>query len=280
LSEPKHVIVTGGSSGIGKATAKAYLARGANVTIIARNPATLELARAELAGNEGAGKPRVLALSADVSQAQGIGDAIATSIAEFGAPDVLVNSAGIVVPGYFSELPPETFREQMEINYFGTLNATRAVLDSMRRRRAGRIVMVSSGAAFFGIYGYTAYGPTKFALRGLAEALRSELRPLGVGVTIVYPPDTDTPQLHAENLVKPAETKLITGSAKIWSADGVAAKIVSGVEKGHFSIAPGWEMAVLNRMHSLVRPALDWHFDRQIASAAAKKNANKSVNKN
>ena len=108
-------------------------------------------------------------------------------------------------------------------------------------------------------------GPTKFALRGLAESLRGELKRDGIGVTIAYPPDTDTPQLHQENLTKPKETKAMTGTAKMWPADGVAKKIVEGAEAGRFTVTPGWEMAALGRLHSLLRPALDWHFDRLAA---------------
>jgi 3-dehydrosphinganine reductase len=265
MNERRHVIVTGGSSGIGKAVAARYFQKGANVTIIARRSEVLETALSEIRVSDRTAENEIVGVSADVADRAAIQNALAEAAARFGTPDILVNSAGIVRPGYFAELPIETFEEQMTVNYFGTLHAIQAVLPAMRARRSGNIVLVSSGAGLMGIYGYTAYGPTKFALRGLAEALRGELRPDGVTLTIVYPPDTDTPQLHAENLVKPAETKLITGSAKVWSADGVADKIVQGVEKGRFVVAPGWEMATLGWTHSFLRPVLDRHFDRLIA---------------
>jgi 3-dehydrosphinganine reductase len=118
-----------------------------------------------------------------------------------------------------------------------------------------------------GIYGYSAYCPSKFALRGLAESLRGELKPLGVGVSIVYPPDTDTPQLEEENKTKPPETKLITGTAQMWSAEAVAKEIVRGVEKGQFAITPGFEITLLNRLHSLLLPVLNWYSDRLVIKA-------------
>jgi 3-dehydrosphinganine reductase len=99
-------------------------------------------------------------------------------------------------------------------------------------------------------------------LRGLAESLRGELKPLGIRVSIVYPPDTDTPQLAAENRTKPPETKLITETAGIWQAEAVAREIVKGIEKGTFAIAPGLEMKLLTRFHSLLTPVLNWYFDR------------------
>lgn len=271
MTFPKHVVVTGGSSGIGKATAALYRRRGANITIIARDRARLSATHAELEASGAEAGGEVLTLAADVTDVAAIEGAIARATQRFGAPDVLVNSAGIAGPGYFEQLPLDSFREQMEVNFFGTLHATRAVLPAMRAAGGGRIVMIASGAALIGVFGYTAYGPTKFALRGLAEALRSELRQSGIGVTIVYPPDTDTPQLHYENLVKPDETKLVAGAARVWQPEEVAGRIVRGVENGHFSVTCGWEMTLLKWTHSFLRPALDWHFDRKIAANAAKK---------
>ena len=266
----RHVIVTGGSSGIGKATARRYYHAGANVVLIARRQETLDAAREELSASSQNAENKILALSADVSQAESIEQAIAEAIARFGPPDVLINSAGIAQPGYFEDLQIQSFHDHMAVNYFGTLNAINAVLPAQMARGAGRIVLLSSGAGLMGIFGYTAYGASKFAVRGLAEALRSELRPKGIGVTIVYPPDTDTPQLSAENKTKPPETKLISGAAKIWSADRVAEKIVSGVARGRFVVAPGWEMSILARTHSALRPVLDHYFDRQIAKLQAR----------
>jgi len=266
----RHVIVTGGSSGIGKETARCYYRAGANVTLIARRQETLDSARKELSATSKDAESSVLALSADVSDAESIQHAIAEAVARFGPPDILINSAGIAQPGYFENLQIESFHDHMAVNYFGTLNAIKAVLPAQIARGTGQIVLVSSGAALMGIFGYTAYGASKFAVRGLAEALRSELRPKGIGVTIIYPPATDTPQLIAENKTKPPETKMISGSAKIWSAEHVAEKIVRGVAQRRFVVAPGWEMSLLARSHSVLRPFLDYYFDRQIAKMQAK----------
>ena len=127
----------------------------------------------------------------------------------------------------------------MQVNYFGSLYVVRAALPAMRARRQGRIVFISSGAGLMGLFGYSPYAPAKFALRGLAEGLRAELQADNVGVSIAYPPDTDTPMLAEENKTKPEETKLMTGVVKTWSAHAVASCIMRGIKRGKFAITPG-----------------------------------------
>ncbi len=260
--ERQHAIITGGSSGIGKATAQLLASKGCQISLIARTQGKLEAAKAEIEAARASPNQRVLAISADVSERMQIEAAIKSAIDQIGPPDLLITSAGIARPGYFQQLPIEVFERTMAVNYFGSLYSIRAALPVMEERQQGHLVLVSSGAGLIGIYGYSAYSPTKFALRGLAESLRGELKPSGVGVSIVYPPDTDTPQLEAENKTKPLETKAIAGTAKTWSAQGVAREIVRGIEKQSFAIAPGLEMTLLERLHSLIAPGLNWYFDR------------------
>ncbi len=96
----------------------------------------------------------------------------------------------------------QILKDMIRINYLGSVYCTKSVVESMKQRRFGRIVFVSSQAGQIGIFGYTAYSATKFALRGLAEALQMELKPYGVYITLAYPPDTNTPGLTLENLNK------------------------------------------------------------------------------
>ena len=258
----RHVIITGGSSGIGKAAAKLLAQQGANITLIARDRQKLERAQQEVSELTIAPAQQIVIGAADVTKKEEITAAIDRAIASLGAPWLLVTSAGMVHPGYFDEISLEIFEQTMAVNYFGSLYSVKAVISSMKQRQSGKIVLISSGAGLIGIYGYSAYCPTKFALRGLAESLRGELKPQGIDISVVYPPDTDTPQLAAENKIKPQETKQITATAKTWSAEDVAQKILVGVEKGQFAIAPGAELTLLNRWHSPLLPLLNWYFDR------------------
>jgi 3-dehydrosphinganine reductase len=257
----RHVIITGGSSGIGKETAKVFARRGADVTLIARRPDVLAQARDDVMAACTASSQKVLALAADVSDRPLIEKAVRQACDDLGPCDLLVTSAGIARPGYFQDMDIETFERDMAINYFGTLYTVRAVVPEMRARRRGHVVLVSSGLGIVGVLGYAAYSPSKFALRGLAESIRWECGVDGVGVSIVYPPDTDTPQLAAEIAHKPVETAAVTGGAKTWRPEDVAACIAAGVAAGRFVITPGWEMTWLFRMHSILMRPLNWYFD-------------------
>jgi len=255
-----HAVVTGGSSGIGLATARLLAERGANVSLIARRPDQLESAVETLRGAGGA----VFGTSADVSDAEESSAAMTRATGEFGPCDILVTSAGVSRPGYFMELDEATFRRLMDVNYFGTLHAVRAVVPSMVARGRGSVVGVSSAAGLIGVFGFTAYAPTKFAVRGLLESLRGELAPHGVHVGCVYPPDVDTPMLTAEEQFKPEETEAISGAIEPISADQVARSTVRGIERGTFSIAPDWRTRLLARTSSLAPEAFAMLFDRAV----------------
>lgn len=262
----RHALISGGSSGIGLALGRRLAASGWNVTILARDPDRLAAAHRLIEAQARAGVQRFASFAADVTRASALETAVESAIEALGPPDLLVASAGIVVPGTIAALTADDYRQTMEVNYFGTLNLIRAALPAMRARPGGRIVLISSGAGLVGLYGYTSYSPTKFAVRGLAESLRSELAPEGIGVSLVYPPDTDTPQLVEELRSRPAPASAVAAGARVLKADVVADAILRGVAKGRFTIAPGWEMGLLARLHSLIAPALHrFWFDRVIA---------------
>ena len=262
----QHVLITGGSSGIGLALARRAAAQGARVSLLARDQNKLAAARDEIQ-RLAPQAPPVCIVAADVANQADVLRALAAAEKIHGPVDVLITSAGMARPGYFAEVPVEIFERTMAVNYFGTLYALKAVVPGMRQRGRGAVVLVASGAGLVGLFGYTPYAPTKFALRGLAESLRAELTSSGVHVAIVYPPDTDTPQLAEENRTKPAETKALTAAAGLWTADDVAQVTLDGLAQGKFSITPGFALTALAWWHSLLAPILRWHFDRVAARA-------------
>lgn len=257
----RHVLITGGSSGIGLALARQAAAAGAHLSLVARDPAKLAAAAATVRA-ETPGTSEIVTVPADVAVEASVIAAVHAAEAVHGPVDILITSAGVAHPGYFSELPVAVHERTMAVNYFGTLYAVKAVVPGMRERGRGSVVLISSGAGLVGLFGYTAYSPSKFALRGLAESLRAELKPAGITVTIVYPPDTDTPQLAGENRTKPPETKALTAAAGLWTADAVARATLAGVRRGRFSVTPGVPLTALAWFHSLIAPVLRWSFDR------------------
>ncbi|MFZ1057108.1 MAG: SDR family oxidoreductase [Opitutaceae bacterium] len=265
----QHVLVTGGSSGIGLALAVRAAAAGARVSIVSRNEARLEAARKSILASGHPESP-VFVSAADVSSETAVLASLREAEKAQGPIDVLITSAGTARPGYFEEVPVAVFERTMAVNYFGTLYPLKAVVPAMVKRGKGAVVLISSGAGLIGLFGYTPYSPTKFALRGLAESLRAELKPTGVHVMIVYPPDTDTPQLAEEELTKPAETRAITKAGGLWSADEVARVTLEGLRRRRFAVTPGLRMAALGRLHSLLSPVLFWNLDR-IAKKVSKK---------
>jgi 3-dehydrosphinganine reductase len=234
----RSVIVTGGSSGIGLATAIAFAADGYDVAIIARNPERLERARAEIALACRDDAQRVTTGRADLSDFD-MGRAALEALRDEGfAPDVIVNSAGVIVPGEFVSMTLEDIEANMSHGFWSVLYPCRVVAPWMIERHAGHIINVSSVAGFFGVYGYTAYAAAKYAVMGFTEALRSELKPHGVKVSVICPPDVETPGLEFERTLRPPETDVIAGNVKPISADVVAAAILKAVDTGRYMVIP------------------------------------------
>jgi 3-dehydrosphinganine reductase len=252
-----HVIVTGGSQGIGLATADACARRGARVSILARSPKRLAEAQGQLTD-------AVAIASADVTDPVALNNAMDDLAAVHGPCDILVASAGRAEPGHFLDLGPEVFHRQMEVNYLGALHAVHAVLPSMLDRGHGHLVLLSSVAGLIGVFGYGAYTPTKFAVRGLGEALDAEFRHRGIRTSLVYPPDTDTPGFEQENLTKPPETARISEGITPVPATQVADAIVRGIERDRLHVTADWQSRVLTRLADLHGPPLRAMFRRQV----------------
>lgn len=241
-------LISGGSSGIGLEIARLLRARGFNLHLAARDAQRLAQARDDLAASPG-GTIEIHTL--DVCDPAACDDCIRAVLALEGQIDWLVTSAGMAEPGLFLTQDADVFRRHMDTNYFGTLNLVRPAARAMATQGGGRIVLISSAAAFTGIVGYAAYGPSKAAVKALGESLYADLGAQGISVSVAFPQDTDTPQLAAENRVKPEVTKRITAGGGVVSPQRVARAIVEGVLAGRREITVGWLIRLLGLFHSL-----------------------------
>ena len=191
-SFPRIWLVTGASRGIGARITEAALAQGDAVVATARDAAALQ----QRFGPHDA----LLALPLDVTDEAQAARAVAAALARFGRIDVLVNNAGYGLLGAVEEASADEVRRLYETNVFGLLNVTRAVLPSMRARRQGRVINISSLGGYQSAAGFGLYCSTKFAVEGLTEALHAELAPLGIHVTAVQPGYFRTDFLDAASL--------------------------------------------------------------------------------
>lgn len=266
--QDRLALITGGSSGIGLSLAQLLVQEGAHVWLLARNERKLEGVFAALSLSSDQRSGYVCADVADWEQTQ---SAVATVIDEAGVPDLLINSAGIAYPGYVQEIPVEAFHEVMDINYFGTVHSVKALLPHLLDRGSGHIVNISSVAGYLGVFGYSAYGASKYAVRGFSDVLRSEVRPLGVRVSIVFPPDTDTPQLAYDREHEPEETRILSGKAGALSPRQVAKTILRCVERGQYAITPGLETSIIYRLGGFLGKAAYPIMDILVSQAIRKK---------
>jgi len=250
----RHVLVTGGSSGIGLAAAIKYAQRGARVTIVARNQKKLDVALATLKPICEKSGQTASAISCDTSASYE--ECVKKLVNDkVGLVDVLVNCAGTSIAGSFTDLDPKHFDSMLRTNVLGSIYPTKALLPAMQASgKGGRIVFVASQVAQVAIHGYTAYAASKWALRGLAEALQMEVKPYGIFVSVCYPPDTDTPGYEAEMTTKPDITKSLSDSGAVFSSDHVANDIVSYSAKGYFGISTGFDGWLLKQLHPGMSP--------------------------
>ena len=179
-SDGRVWLVTGTSSGLGRAIAEAVVARGDRLVAAVRRPETND----DLV----AGAPdRVKVVQADVTRQTDVQRAVDAATQTFGRLDVVVNNAGYGLFGGVEEATDDQIRAQLEVNFFGVINVTRAALPVLRAQRSGHIFMISSVAGQLGAPGLAWYDASKFALEGFSEALAGEVQPIGVKVTIIEP---------------------------------------------------------------------------------------------
>ncbi|CAL1286037.1 unnamed protein product [Larinioides sclopetarius] len=236
-----HCLVTGGSSGIGLAIAIQAAKMGANVTIVARSQERLDAAKDQIYSEVQSSQQKVLTFSADVFKDTNLKDIVKEVEKQAGPITILINCAGTSLCSRFEETPLEDFKKMLDVNFLGSINMTQAVVPFMKERKNGHIAFVSSLAGLIGIYGYSAYSGSKFALLGAAEALQMEVKTYDISVTVSFPPDTDTPGFAEEMKNKPIETVRISESAGLYSAEDVAIKTLNDILNKKFMSSIGFE---------------------------------------
>ncbi|KAM0966311.1 hypothetical protein ACFX2C_022085 [Malus domestica] len=238
----RHVFITGGSSGIGLALAHQAATEGARVSILARSIDKLEEAKNYIQLSTGID---VSIFAADVRDY----DAVSKAAEEAGPVDVLIVNQGVFVPEELEKQGLDEVKFMVDVNLIGSFNMIKAALPEMKKgedRGPRSIALMSSQAGQVGIYGYTAYSASKFGLRGLAEALQQEVISHDIHVSLVFPPDTDTPGFAEETKRRPPLTGIIAESSGAMKAEDVAKRALDGIKSASFIVPCNFEGLLLS----------------------------------
>ena len=200
MTDKKIWFITGAARGMGVDIAKAALAAGHGVVATARNADAITTTLGE--------HDELFAVELDITDPDSVADAVSAAVARFGRVDVLVNNAGNFYAGYFENISPEQFRAQMETNFFGPLNVSRAVLPVMRKQRSGQVITITSAAGLIGQEFCSAYAASKFALEGWMESLRFEVEPFGIA-TMLWVFDATAPEFRSGWFVESLATQTL-----------------------------------------------------------------------
>ena len=243
--QDKVVMITGASSGIGRALAVTLAGRGAKVGLVARRAEPLSEIVTEIESKRG----NALAVPADVQDEQGINSAADRLRAHFGPIDVLIANAGVGTTTDAAQLQPNGVAPVININVIGAANSALAVIPEMLARGQGHLVVISSLAAYRGLPKSAAYCASKAAVSAFFESLRLDLEPKGIDVTIIHPGFIKTPLTSGRDAKMPFLMEL----------DDAVEKIVGAIEKRKKSYAFPWQLASLVRLGLIMPNSIyDW----------------------
>lgn len=261
----KKVFIVGGSSGIGLTTAHLLAEKGADVCIFARRESLLQAALLQLKTSVQDGR-QVSYRSLDVVNEADVIEKFSSAVAELGSPDILINCAGAAFPNYFENITAEQFESTLRLNVLGVRNVSFAVLPYMKQT-GGHIIHTSSIAGFIGVFGYTDYSASKFAIVGFSEALQQEVRQHNIQVSVLYPPDTLTAGFTEEEKTKPKETRAISGNAKVLTPEQVASALVKKIPKQGFHIHPTFDGRLSHSLKRWIPSLVSWVMERSIRNS-------------
>ncbi len=262
-SKWQSALVTGGGSGIGLRLAERLLERGAKVGLF-------DLAlRSEVRDRLGKLAERSGAAccfhEVDVRDASGVAAAVGEAVDALGTPDLAVNSAGVASSKAFDQLPAAEFERVVAVNLLGSRHFAAAVLPRMGP--GGRLALIASLAGIVPNYGYTAYNASKFGVVGLAGALRLECRPRGVGVSVICPPEVETPMVADEHATGDRVALALKQFAGTLAVEPACDEILAGLDAGRFMIVPGRRARLTRRLAQIVPSLMNAVGDRMVDRA-------------
>ncbi|KAK8866941.1 3-dehydrosphinganine reductase [Tritrichomonas musculus] len=241
--ENANVVITGGSSGVGLAVAQECLDRGAHkVVLIARNREGLEKASQTLKYDKS--NQEVITYSADVSNWESIKSAFDNIKESVKTINYLFANAGFSKPGLFQDTTDDDFKKHIGVDYLGAAYTSRLALPMMQK--GSHMTYSGSVCSIFTFAGYSAYGSAKYAIRGLAETLRNELRSSHINVHMGILSTVDTPGLKRENEFKPDVCSAIEGTATVFPPSYIAKMLLKGIDRNDYYITMeflSWIMA-------------------------------------
>jgi 3-dehydrosphinganine reductase len=252
----KTIYITGAASGMGLLAGKMLAGLGSHIVTLDRTPSDAALHEIESARRSP--EQRVASYKVNIAERETVIRTVGTAVAEVGPPDILINMAGIGGTAELIDMKYENFDQVIQINLYGTRHIVEAVLPSMVARGNGKIVVVGSMGGIIPVYGYTAYGCSKFAVVGLAKCLRYELKPRGISVACFCPGEVETPGLATERkTLHPASAALkkIGGTMPVEAA---VRGLVKGIEHDEAMIIPGWKVKITYWIHR-VTPDRLWN---------------------
>lgn len=253
----KLALIVGGSEGIGRSVAIMLARAGSDVVVLSRNSAKLSSALADLQRAKVREDQRIGVEVADVTNYEGTRTVIDTVVADLGTPDFVMTFAGFARPGWIDHQDIRHAHAMVNTNLLGTINVCHAAVPHLVSAGRGSILTTSSMAGLVGVFGYTSYCASKFGVRGFSESLRREMRPLGIGVSMLCPPNTRTPGFEEENRHKPAEVLAAEESVRTLDPDDVARVVLDRLPGNPFLIIPVIDGRMAERLNRYLPAVVD-----------------------
>lgn len=265
MFKEKNIIITGGSSGIGRCASEVFALMGAHVTLVARREDQLQQAVAEIRSKLSFSQKKIDYTVLDVSDNESVKTWSKTYWKEHGSPDVIINSAGIAASGYFEEMDMDVFHQQIAVNLYGTIHMCSAFIPMMKAS-GGYIVNIASVGGLHGVFGYSAYCSAKFSVVGFSQSLRSEMKRHNIHVSALCPPSVDTPMLKTIKHA-PQETQAVEASGGVLPPETVVKAMIQGMQSKRFLIVPGMLVKIQYWLDRYFPRIIEWYLDWIVRNA-------------